>query len=111
MNFIVHFWSMGLWKILLTLSFALWMWRWYFERIPRIKGLHNPKYSKRHKIQKWGNGEVTSRDRKATEVLGYKLESVPGIDIVTATTPVTGIGDINRFRNANKLESLQVSRQ
>ncbi len=40
---------------------------------------------------------------KLLKLLGYKLESIPGIDIVTATNLVAGIGDINRFHNADKL--------
>lgn len=40
---------------------------------------------------------------KLLKLLGYKLESIPGIDIVTATNLAAGIGDINRFHNADKL--------
>jgi hypothetical protein len=40
---------------------------------------------------------------KLLDILGYKLESVPGIDIVTSSTIISEIGDINRFSNADKL--------
>lgn len=36
-------------------------------------------------------------------MLDYKLESMPGIDTVTACSLVSLIGDINRFPNADKL--------
>jgi hypothetical protein len=41
--------------------------------------------------------------KKLLALLEFKLESILGIDTVTATTLVAGIGDINRFRNADKL--------
>jgi hypothetical protein len=41
--------------------------------------------------------------KKLLSLLEFKLETIPGIDTVTATTLVAGIGDINRFRNADKL--------
>jgi len=41
--------------------------------------------------------------KKLLALLEFKLETIPGIDIVTATTLVAGIGDIGRFRNADKL--------
>lgn len=40
---------------------------------------------------------------KLLELLGYKLETIPGIDTVTASALVAGMGDINRFPNADKL--------
>lgn len=45
------------------------------------------------------NGEL----EKILTVLGYKLESMPGIDTVTAAELIAEIGDINRFSNADKL--------
>jgi transposase len=47
--------------------------------------------------------KVEAEMEKLLKLLDYKLESISGIDIVTATTLVAGIGDINRFRNADKL--------
>ncbi|MCB5954266.1 transposase [Enterococcus sp. CWB-B31] len=35
--------------------------------------------------------------------LGYQLETMPGIDIVTACALVGHIGDIQRFKNSDKL--------
>jgi transposase len=37
------------------------------------------------------------------KLLDSKLETIPGVDTVTAIALVAGIGDINRFRNADKL--------
>lgn len=37
------------------------------------------------------------------KILGYKLETMPGIDTITAARIVAEIGDINRFSNADKL--------
>jgi transposase len=40
---------------------------------------------------------------KLMETFGYKLETMPGIDTMTAAKLVAEIGDINRFPNADKL--------
>jgi len=40
---------------------------------------------------------------KTLIVLGFKLESMPGINTVTAAELIAEIGDINRFSNADKL--------
>ena len=40
---------------------------------------------------------------KTLTVLGYRLESMPGIDTVTAAELIAEIGDINRFSYADKL--------
>lgn len=47
--------------------------------------------------------KVEAEMKKLLELLGYKLETIPGIDTVTAATLVAGIGDIHRFSNADKL--------
>ncbi|MBB6716816.1 IS110 family transposase [Clostridium gasigenes] len=41
--------------------------------------------------------------KKLLKLLDLKLESIPGIDTVTAIALVAHIGDIKRFRNADKL--------
>ncbi len=41
--------------------------------------------------------------RNVVGFLGYKLETMPGIDTVTACALISNIGDINRFPNPNKL--------
>ena len=41
--------------------------------------------------------------KKLLKLLGLKLETIPGIDTVTAIALVAHIGDIKRFRNADKL--------
>jgi transposase len=40
---------------------------------------------------------------KMMKILGYKLETMPGIDTTTAAKIVAEIGDINRFPNTDKL--------
>lgn len=40
---------------------------------------------------------------KLMKTLGYKLETMPGIDTMTAGKIIAEIGDINRFPNADKL--------
>ena len=42
-------------------------------------------------------------EKKLLKELGYHLESIPGIDTVTACALVAHIGDIKRFPNARKL--------
>jgi len=52
------------------------------------------------------SGEIEKVEKemvKLLELLGYKLESIPGINTVTAIALVAGIGDINRFANSDKL--------
>lgn len=41
--------------------------------------------------------------KKLLKLLDLKLETIPGIDTVTAIALVAHIGDIKRFRNADKL--------
>jgi transposase len=38
--------------------------------------------------------------RKLMKLLDYQLETMPGIDVVTASALVAEIGDIQRFPNA-----------
>jgi transposase len=47
--------------------------------------------------------KVEQEMEKLLELLGFKLETLPGISTVTAIALVAGIGDITRFRNADKL--------
>lgn len=42
-------------------------------------------------------------EREMYQELGYQLETMPGIDIVTACALVGHIGDIHRFSSADKL--------
>jgi len=46
---------------------------------------------------------VNGKLEKTLTVLGYKLESMPGIDTVTAAELIAEIGDISRFTNTDKL--------
>ena len=46
---------------------------------------------------------VETEMRKLLKLLDLKLETIPGIDTVTAIALVAHIGDIKRFRNADKL--------
>ena len=41
--------------------------------------------------------------KKLLKLLDLKLETIPGVDTVTAIALVAHIGDIKRFRNADKL--------
>ena len=41
--------------------------------------------------------------KQTADLLGYKLEIMPGIDTVTACALVSQIGDVNRFKSADKL--------
>ncbi|WP_049042501.1 IS110 family transposase [Clostridium sporogenes] len=47
--------------------------------------------------------KVETEMRKLLKLLDLKLETIPGIDTVTAIALVANIGDIKRFRNADKL--------
>lgn len=37
--------------------------------------------------------------------LGYHLETMPGVDVVTASSLVSNIGDIKRFKSPDNLEN------
>jgi transposase len=47
--------------------------------------------------------KVEKQLKRTVALLGYKLETMPGIDTATACALVAQIGDINRFPNADKL--------
>ena len=47
--------------------------------------------------------KVEVQMKELLKELGLKLETIPGISIVTAATLVAEVGDVNRFSNANKL--------
>lgn len=47
--------------------------------------------------------ETEGQLRQVMSQLDYKLESMDGIDVVTASQLVAEIGDINRFSKADKL--------
>ena len=47
--------------------------------------------------------KVETEMKKLLKLLGLKLETIPGIDTVTAIALVAHIGDIKRFHNADKL--------
>lgn len=55
----------------------------------------------RNKKQEMGLAEVELI--KLMSTLGYRLETMPGIDTITASKIVAEIGDISRFQNADKL--------
>jgi len=50
--------------------------------------------------------ELTAIDtelRRLIQETGYKLQTMPGIDVITEAQIISDIGDINRFPNADKL--------
>ncbi|MCO1604053.1 IS110 family transposase [Desulfosporosinus nitroreducens] len=47
--------------------------------------------------------KVEAELRRILGIMGYKLESMPGVDTVTAAALLAEIGDIRRFDNPNKL--------
>ncbi len=47
--------------------------------------------------------QVEKQLKKMVELFGYKLETMPGINTVTAAALISQIGDIKRFRNSDKL--------
>jgi transposase len=47
--------------------------------------------------------KVENALRELMRLLEYKLDSMPGIDLVTASALIAEIGDVRRFPNANKL--------
>ena len=47
--------------------------------------------------------KVEAEMKKLLKLLDLKLETIPGVDTVTAISLVAHIGDIKRFRNADKL--------
>ena len=47
--------------------------------------------------------KVEAEMKKLLKLLDLKLETIPGVDTVTAIALVAHIGDIKRFRNADKL--------
>ncbi len=47
--------------------------------------------------------KVEAELRRILDIMGYKLESMPGVDTVTAASLLAEIGDIRRFDNPNKL--------
>jgi len=46
---------------------------------------------------------IESEIDKMLPIFGYKLTTLPGVDTVTAAKLISEIGDIRRFRNADKL--------
>gem|GEM_PF-645364 len=48
-------------------------------------------------------GEVEKELKRTVDLLGYRLDTMPGIDTVTACALVSQIGDISRFSSADKL--------
>lgn len=47
--------------------------------------------------------ELERTEKQMYQELGYQLETMPGIDIVTACALVGHIGDIERFKSSDKL--------
>lgn len=41
--------------------------------------------------------------KELMSLLDFQLDSMPGIDLVTASALIAEIGDVRRFPNANKL--------
>lgn len=52
---------------------------------------------------KQGIGKVERKLKELMSLLDFQLETMPGIDLVTASGFIAEIGDIRRFPNANKL--------
>lgn len=48
-------------------------------------------------------GRIDNLQKKLLKELNYQLETLPGVNTVTACALVGQIGDIERFKNANKL--------
>ena len=48
-------------------------------------------------------GQIETEMKKILEKLGYKLETMIGIDLVAAACIIAEIGDVNRFATADKL--------
>ncbi|WP_210364504.1 IS110 family transposase [Bacillus sp. REN3] len=48
-------------------------------------------------------GKVERELKELMSLLDFQLNSMPGIDLVTASALIAGIGDVRRFPNANKL--------
>lgn len=46
---------------------------------------------------------VEAQIEKMLPLFGYKLTTLPGVDVVTAAKLISEIGDISRFKNADKL--------
>lgn len=54
----------------------------------------------------FGKQEICKVERELKELmslLDFQLDSMPGIDFVTASALIAEIGDVRRFPNANKL--------
>nr|WP_310889543.1 IS110 family transposase [Clostridium estertheticum] len=49
---------------------------------------------------------VEKEMKSLIKLLNYKLETIPGINTVTAIALVAGTGDIKRYRNTDKLARL-----
>jgi len=47
--------------------------------------------------------EIDDELRKLIPLTGYKLHTMPGIDLVTEAQIISEIGDINRFPDSDKL--------
>lgn len=47
--------------------------------------------------------KIESEMEKVLDILGYKLETMPGIDTVTAAALIAEIGDVTRFATPDKL--------
>jgi len=47
--------------------------------------------------------DIEEQLRKLLPQTGYKLQTMPGIDIITEAKLISEIGDINRFPDSNKL--------
>ncbi|MDA6141636.1 transposase, partial [Escherichia coli] len=48
-------------------------------------------------------GKVERELKELMSLLDFQLDSMPGIDLVTASALIAEIGDVRRFPNANKL--------
>lgn len=47
-------------------------------------------------------GKVERELKELMSLLDFQLDSMPGIELVTASTLIAEIGDVSRFPNANK---------
>lgn len=54
-------------------------------------------------FNKQGIGKVEGKLKELINLLDFQLETMPGINLVTASAFIAEIGDVRRFPNANKL--------
>jgi len=73
------------------------------ERLSARKGFYCQKHRKDIRHNKELIAEIDDELRKLIPLTGYKLHTMPGIDLVTEAQIISEIGDINRFPDSDKL--------